>query len=44
MPISDFSAAVIAAIVISWYMKKLKRMHRENLLQQEMTEKSTVNS
>ena len=38
MPISDFSAAVIAAIVMSWYMKKLKRMHRENLLQQEMTE------
>ena len=44
MPISDFSAAVIAAIVMSWYMKKLKRMHGENLLQQEMTEKSTVNS
>ena len=44
MPISDFSAAVIAAIVMSWYMKKLKKMHRENLLQQEMTEKSTVNS
>ena len=38
MPISDFSAAVIAAIVMSWYMKKLKRMHREKLLQQEMTE------
>ena len=38
MPISDFSAAVIAAIVMSWYMKKLKRMHRENLQQQEMAE------
>ena len=38
MPISDFSAAVIAAIVMSWYMKKLKRMHREKLLQQEITE------
>ena len=42
MPISDFSAAVIAAIVMSWYMKKLKRMHRENLLQQEMTEGQSI--
>ena len=31
MPISDFSAAVIAAIVMSWYMNKLKRQHKENM-------------
>ena len=31
MPISDFSAAVIAAIVMSWYMNKLKKQHRENM-------------
>ena len=31
MPISDFSAAVIAAIVMSWYMNKLKRQHQEKL-------------
>ena len=31
MPISDFSAAVIAAIVMSWYMNKLKRQHQEQL-------------
>ena len=31
MPISDFSAAVIAAIVISWYMNKLKKQHQEKL-------------
>ena len=30
MPISDFSAAVIAAVVMSWYMNKLKRQHRES--------------
>ena len=29
LPISDFSAAVIAAIVMSWYMNKLKKQHRE---------------
>jgi len=28
MPISDFSAAVIAAVVMVWYMKKLKKQHR----------------
>jgi len=28
MPISDFSAAAIAAVVMVWYMKKLKKQHR----------------
>lgn len=31
MPISDFSAAVIAAVVMSWYMNKLKKQHKENM-------------
>ena len=31
MPISDFSAAVIAAAIMIWYMKKLKKQHKENL-------------
>ena len=31
MPISDFSAAVIAAIVMVCYMNKLKRQHQEQL-------------
>ena len=30
MPISDISAAIIALVVMVWYMNKLKRMHREN--------------
>ena len=30
MPISDFSAAVIAGVVMMRYMNKLKRMHKEN--------------
>ena len=29
MPISDFSAAVIAGVVMMRYMKKLKRQHKE---------------
>ena len=28
---TDFSAAVIAAIVMSWYMNKLKKQHQEQL-------------
>ena len=28
MPISDFSAAVIAAVIMVWYMNKLKKQHR----------------
>ena len=31
MPISDFSAAVIAGVVMMWYMNKLKRQHQEQL-------------
>ena len=31
MPISDFSAAVIAGVVMVWYMNKLKRQHQEQL-------------
>ena len=30
MPVSDFSAAVIAGVVLMRYMNKLKRMHKEN--------------
>ena len=30
MPVSDFSAAVIAGVVMMRYMNKLKRMHKEN--------------
>ncbi len=30
MPISDLSAAIIAAVVMIWYMKKLKRQHQES--------------
>ena len=31
MPISDFAAAVIAGVVMMWYMNKLKRQHQEQL-------------
>ena len=30
MPVSDFSAAVIAGVVMMRYMNKLKKMHKEN--------------
>ena len=30
MPISDFSAAVIAGVVMVWYMNKLKKQHKES--------------
>ncbi len=30
MPISDLSAAIIAAVVMLWYMKKLKKQHLES--------------
>ncbi len=30
MPLSDFAASVIAAIIMVWYMKKLKKQHKEN--------------
>ncbi|MEN9364985.1 MAG: hypothetical protein RL165_721, partial [Bacteroidota bacterium] len=28
---SDFAAAVIAGVVMMWYMNKLKRQHQEQL-------------
>ena len=31
MPISDFSAALIAGVVMVWYMNKLKKQHKENM-------------
>lgn len=31
MPISDFAAAVIAGVVMMWYMNKLKKQHQEQL-------------
>ncbi len=30
MPISDFAATAIAAVIMVWYMNKLKRLHRES--------------
>ncbi len=30
MPISDLSAAIIAAVIMVWYMKKLKKQHIES--------------
>ncbi len=30
MPISDLSAAIIAAVIMIWYMKKLKKQHIES--------------
>ena len=40
MPISDFSAAVIAAVIMVWYMKKLKKQHKLNEEQRVKSEKS----
>ena len=31
MPCSDLSATIIAAVVMVWYMNKLKRLHKANL-------------
>ncbi len=31
MPVSDLAASVIAAVIMVWYMNKLKRLHNENL-------------
>ena len=40
MPLSDLAAAVIAAVIMTWYMNKLKKHHRENEERRAKSEES----
>ncbi len=44
MPISDLSAAIIAAVIMVWYMKKLKKQHIESEERRVKNEERRVKS